>query len=241
MTGSDKKRRWSTLWARIAVVVMFGLVAIPTGSTMASRIDLESQGSASAPEVVGRTGVIPKSAPALAPPDEPSPTVPVPDEPSPTVPVPAEANPAVPVPVEPSPTVPPPAGPSPAVPVPAEPTLPVACELGVGLPVVPTPEPGDTESIVVVSAPIQFEGEACIEAARIMTVSATADGIPTQLILQVAGSIRDATSAQVFAVDDLGERSLVSVIELTNQGVSFRADLEGQLPSGPAHWLVLFS
>ncbi len=261
MTGPRKKRRWFTPWARIAVVVVFGLVAIPTGSTMASRIDLQSQGSVSTPQTVVRPGVIPEPAPATPPPVEPSPTVPVPDEPSPTVPPPVEPSPTVPVPAEPSPTVPPPVEPSPTVPVPAEPSptvpppvepsptvpppaeaaLPVACEPAVGLPVVPTPEPGDTESIVVVSAPIQFEGEACIEAVRIMTVSATTDGIPTQLILQVAGSIRDATSAQVFAVDDLGERSLVSLVELGNRGASFRADLENQLPRGTAHWLVLFA
>ncbi len=211
MTDWGKKPRWFTLWARIAVVVVFGLVAISTGSTMASRVDLQSDAMVSVPQVVGHSGVIPKSAPATPPPDEPSPTVPPPDEPSPTVPP------------------------------PDEPALPVACEPAVDLPVVPTPEPGNTESIAVVPEPIQFEGEVCIEAVRIMTVSAAAGGIPTQLILQVAGSIRGATSAQVFAVDDHGQRWLVCVIELGNQGVSFRADLEGQLPSGTVHWLVLFA
>ncbi len=251
MTDWGKKPRWSTPWARIAVVVVFGLVAIPTGSTMASRIDLQGQGTVSAPQVVGRPGVIPKSAPATPPPDEPSatvpptgppsPTVPPTGPPSPTVPPPDEPSPTVPPPDEPSPTVPPTGPPSPTVPPTDEPALPVACEPAVGLPVVPTPEPGDTESIAVVSQPIQFEGEACIEAVRIMTVSAAADGIPTQLILQVAGSIRDATSAQVFAVDNHGQRWVICVIELGNQGVSFRADLESQLPSGTAHWLVLFA
>ncbi len=73
-----------------------------------------------------------------------------------------------------------------------------------------------------------------------MTVSAAPGEIPAQLILQVAGSIRDATSAQVFTVDNHGKRWVVCVIELGNQGVSFQADLEDQLPSGTAHWLVLF-